>query len=74
MQRNYPSNIYTLSLFMRIYIKLGNITVSSVFLDNNIKRYDVGVHYKSVHGKRGKVEFSLCLSSVLHVITLYISV
>ena len=29
-------------------------TASRVFLDNNIKRYDVGEHEKSVEGKRGK--------------------
>ena len=42
----------------------------SVFLDNNRKCYDVllGEYKKSVEGKRGKAEFSLCFSGVLHVI------
>ena len=45
-----------------------------MFLDNNIKRYDVVEHKKSVEEKRGKAEFSLCFSSVLHVIAFYIIV
>ena len=38
-----------------------------MFLDNNIKCYDKREHEKSVEGKRGKAEFSLCFSSVLHM-------
>ena len=42
-----------------------------MFQDNNIKCYDLGEHEKSVEGKRGKAKFSLCFSSVLHVIVFY---
>ena len=42
-------------------------SIASV-LDNNIKRYYVDEHKKSVEGKRGKAELSLCFSSVPHVI------
>ena len=52
----------------------GNKTASRVFLDNNIKRYDVGKHEKSVDRKRSEAEFSLCFSSVLHVIAFFIIV
>ena len=52
----------------------GNKTALRVFLDNNIKFYDVGEHEKSVEGKRGKAEFSLCFSSVLLFIPFYIIV
>ena len=40
-----------------------------MFLDNNIKRYDVEENNKSVEGIiRGETEFSVCFSSALHVI------
>ena len=45
-----------------------------MFLDNNIKRYDVEEHEKSVEGKRDQAEFSLCFSSVPHAIAVYIIV
>ena len=32
-----------------------------MFLDNNIKRYDVGEHEKSVEGKQGEAEFFFLL-------------
>ena len=38
-----------------------------MFLENNIKRYDVGEHKKSVEGKQRKSEIFLYFSSVLHV-------
>ena len=55
------------------YLK-GDKTASLVFLDHNIKHYDVGEHEESVEGKRGKTKFFLCFSSVLHVIAFYIMV
>ena len=48
-----------------IMLCFGNKTALRVFLDNNIKRYDVGEYEKSVVGKRGKAEYSLCLSSLI---------
>ena len=39
-----------------------------MFLVNNTKYYNVGEHEESVEGKRGKAEFNLYFSSVLHVI------
>ena len=45
-----------------------------MFLVNNIKRYDVGEHEKSVERKRGKAKVFSLFSSVLHLIAFSIIV
>ena len=45
-----------------------------MFLVNIRKCYVVGEHEKTVEGKLGKAKFSLCFSSVLHVIAFFIIV
>ena len=50
---NGSGNLYILKLY------IVNTTALLLFLENNIKRYDVGEHEKSVEGKRGKAETSV---------------